>query len=503
MTATAPEQPHAAAVAVGATPPTRLRRGCAEGIELMGEYEGSGLQGGAVHRPPRRRRRRSSSRGCCTSSPRPRTGDAALRRDGRAASPSASAAGVSADNVRFLVERKLRPLGVLAAADGTSPELERPDPLLALKFRTALVPDGVTRALTTIFRPLFLPPVVVAVVARVPAPRSAGCSSSTASGRACAGSSTTRRYLLVLFGGIVVGTAFHEIGHATALRYGGGRPGVMGAGHLRRLARVLHRRHRRVPARQAPRGCAPISAGIYFNMIVAIVAVAMLPAHGLGGHPPARGRADVRDHPAAAAASCASTATTSSPTSPASRTCSTGSSRCCAASCPARRPTTKVTELKPWARRVVTSYVLLLVPVLALMFVVDARPRARARSPPPTTPSSSSSTGSARRSTTAASSRSPAAACSCVMLVAARCSASCSPRAGSAGAASAAPGAATRERPRRPRRARRRRGRRACARRVRLVAQRRLPADPAAESAARSSARVSQPRRRSRRAARP
>ncbi len=72
---------------------------------------------------------------------------------------------VSADNVRFLVEKRLRPLGVLAAADGTSPELERPDPLLALKFRTAVISERTSHALTTVFKPLFLPPIVVAVVA--------------------------------------------------------------------------------------------------------------------------------------------------------------------------------------------------------------------------------------------------------------------------------------------------------------------------------------------------
>jgi putative peptide zinc metalloprotease protein len=36
--------------------------------------------------------------------------------------------GVSADNVRQLVEERLRPLGVLAGADGSSPELKKADP---------------------------------------------------------------------------------------------------------------------------------------------------------------------------------------------------------------------------------------------------------------------------------------------------------------------------------------------------------------------------------------
>jgi putative peptide zinc metalloprotease protein len=33
-----------------------------------------------------------------------------------------------------------------------------------------------------------------------------------------------------MFGGVVIATAFHEIGHATACRYGGAKPGVMGVG---------------------------------------------------------------------------------------------------------------------------------------------------------------------------------------------------------------------------------------------------------------------------------
>src|SRR5205823_3340271 len=36
--------------------------------------------------------------------------------------------------------------------------------------------------------------------------------------------------VLVLLAGVIVATAFHELGHASALRYGGGEPGVMGVG---------------------------------------------------------------------------------------------------------------------------------------------------------------------------------------------------------------------------------------------------------------------------------
>ena len=46
---------------------------------------------------------------------------------------------VSPDNVQTLIEDKLRPLGVLAASDGTSPPVETSNPLLALKLRRDLV----------------------------------------------------------------------------------------------------------------------------------------------------------------------------------------------------------------------------------------------------------------------------------------------------------------------------------------------------------------------------
>ncbi|MFN2471428.1 MAG: hypothetical protein ABR583_10690 [Gaiellaceae bacterium] len=73
--------------------------------------------------------------------------------------------GVSGDNVRYLADEKLRPLGVLTQLDGSSPTLAKADPLLALKFRTAVIPKWLSRTLTTVFYPFFLPPVVLAVLA--------------------------------------------------------------------------------------------------------------------------------------------------------------------------------------------------------------------------------------------------------------------------------------------------------------------------------------------------
>ena len=72
--------------------------------------------------------------------------------------------GLDGEMVQTLVEEKLVPLGVVAPPDGEQQELKKIDPLLALKFRAAVVPERLVNAVTTVFKPLFLPPVVVAVL---------------------------------------------------------------------------------------------------------------------------------------------------------------------------------------------------------------------------------------------------------------------------------------------------------------------------------------------------
>ncbi len=136
---------------------------------------------------------------------------------------------VSADDARFLVDEKLRPLGVAASADGSSPKLQKADPLLGLKLRTAVIPKSVSRVLTTIFYPFFFPPVILAVLAGVVAVDVwfffiHGVGQSTRE------LLYNPLLLLMVLGLVVLATALHEIGHATATRYGGAEPGVMGLG---------------------------------------------------------------------------------------------------------------------------------------------------------------------------------------------------------------------------------------------------------------------------------
>jgi len=135
----------------------------------------------------------------------------------------------SADDVRFLVEEKLRPLGLLKGSDGSDPELAKPNPLLALRFRVVLSDERTTRRITAPFAKLFMPLVVLAVIAAFGAMIGWLLFSEGVGGG-------TRQMiyqpgLLVLVFVLAISSAgFHEFGHAAALRYGGGNPRAMGAG---------------------------------------------------------------------------------------------------------------------------------------------------------------------------------------------------------------------------------------------------------------------------------
>lgn len=136
---------------------------------------------------------------------------------------------VTDSDVRTLIDGQLRPLGVLRAADGSEPELKRSDPLLGLKPRVAVTNPDATRRLTDPFRFLFRPVVAVpilfaffAVVAWVFFQRGLGRSAYDAFERP--------HLLLLVFVVTVISAGFHEFGHAAAHRYSGGVPGSMGAG---------------------------------------------------------------------------------------------------------------------------------------------------------------------------------------------------------------------------------------------------------------------------------
>ena len=143
----------------GAASPPRL----ADGVELIGEYTGSGFK-----EPPYIARRPD---GQVVQIARlfyavaeqldGRTGydeiaERVTQREQR---------GLDGELARYIVDDKLRPLGLVATEGGVQPELGKVDPLLALRLRAGIVPERVVDGIARTFRPLFLPPVVVAVLA--------------------------------------------------------------------------------------------------------------------------------------------------------------------------------------------------------------------------------------------------------------------------------------------------------------------------------------------------
>ncbi|WP_231737304.1 hypothetical protein [Mycobacterium sp. IS-1742] len=136
---------------------------------------------------------------------------------------------VSADNVDHLVAKQLRPLGLLVRADGAQPELKKQNPLLGLRFRYAVTDPDRTRRVTDPFRALFRPWVVVPALAAF----AAVCWwVFFEKGLASAAHDAFERpgLLILVFVVTIVSAGFHEFGHAAAARYGGATPGVMGFG---------------------------------------------------------------------------------------------------------------------------------------------------------------------------------------------------------------------------------------------------------------------------------
>jgi putative peptide zinc metalloprotease protein len=221
--------PQPAAEPAGAPRPAVDRRvpRLADGVELIGEFEDSGFKeapfiarrsdGQVVQLPPMLYRLAEQIDGR-------RDFDEIAERFSEAI-----ARRVEAPDVEMLIEEQLRPLGVVASGDGSDVELNKVDPLLALKFRAAVIPDRAVHGLTTLFRPLFMGPVVVAVVLAM-----IGLDGWLFFVHGVSQSLRHTLYqpllMLMLIGGVVLATAFHEIGHATACRYGGAKPGVMGVG---------------------------------------------------------------------------------------------------------------------------------------------------------------------------------------------------------------------------------------------------------------------------------
>src|SRR3954453_22240832 len=166
---------------------------------------------------------------------------------------------------------KLADQGLLAGSEDNAPP--RMNPLLALRWKVLVTDPKVTRRLTGPFLHLFRPWLVAAVLAGFAAVLwfvliYKGVASATAQ-------AFGRPELMLLVLALAVGSAgFHEIGHAAACRYGGGRPGGMGAG----IYLVWPAFYTDVTdAYRLPRPARLRTdlGGIYFNAVIAVLTLAV------------------------------------------------------------------------------------------------------------------------------------------------------------------------------------------------------------------------------------
>jgi putative peptide zinc metalloprotease protein len=123
--------------------------------------------------------------------------------------------------------QKLAAQGLLAGTEQNAPE--RSNPLLALRCKVLITSEKVTRRLTVPFTFLFhrwiVWPVIAAFVAVVYVVLfREGLAGATAD------AFDDPNLLVLVFGLGVLSAAFHELGHAAACRYGGGKPAGMGFG---------------------------------------------------------------------------------------------------------------------------------------------------------------------------------------------------------------------------------------------------------------------------------
>jgi putative peptide zinc metalloprotease protein len=203
------------------------RRPCrADGLELLGEFAGSGLTRRVYLA------RRADGQVVTLTELLARIVEAA---DGtRDLEAIASQAGwrcdraVTGADVAHLLAHQLIPLGLIVMPGGATPA-PRANGLLTLTARRTLLPAPVVYRVSGVLAGLFRPAVVVALLSVLLA------ADVWLFGRHSARDSVARvlatpSMILVLVGVTLACALAHECGHAAACRYGGARPGAIGVG---------------------------------------------------------------------------------------------------------------------------------------------------------------------------------------------------------------------------------------------------------------------------------
>ena len=207
--------------------PPLARPRLVEGVTLLGEYSSSGYKD-----PPHLARRPDGT----VVQLHPIVFAVAESMDGEhdldeiaAAASERTGAGLDASNVERIVESKLRSTGLATTAEGADPDIAPSDHFLALRMRAGFVPERLVNAITRLFTPLFSTWVVVVVLAALAA-FDIWLFFIHGIGQSARSTVYQPQLFLVVLGLMLAGAAFHETGHASGLRASGGHPGKMGAG---------------------------------------------------------------------------------------------------------------------------------------------------------------------------------------------------------------------------------------------------------------------------------
>jgi putative peptide zinc metalloprotease protein len=197
------------------------------GVELLGRVEGSGLREAPYYVRRADGEVVQLSRLLYVVAEQARPGRS-LEEIGRDAGAQL-ALNVRPEQVRYVLEEKLHPLGLVAGPDGSSPKLERLDPLLALRFRVGVVRPAAVQAIAAPLAALFRVPVMAAVLGGLIA-FDAWLVGVHGLGRGLSHLIAQPVLMLMILALTYVSLAFHECGHAAACLRGGARPGAIGVG---------------------------------------------------------------------------------------------------------------------------------------------------------------------------------------------------------------------------------------------------------------------------------
>jgi putative peptide zinc metalloprotease protein len=147
-------------------------------------------------------------------------GQIAVALTGRADRP------ISEVNVSYLIEHKLRPLGVMQDSRGSGP---RPAPLLGMVAKSRAIPQHVVQRIARLLSPAFHTPIVVCVIVGIVAMETWLITAGHFTFNLQAFLEQPGELFLIVCLTLAA-SLFHELGHAAASHYGGATPGVIGVG---------------------------------------------------------------------------------------------------------------------------------------------------------------------------------------------------------------------------------------------------------------------------------